>query len=378
MDRKLALCAKIVHRFDDAESEVRLPEAVDRDARGQRIPTIHQPACEAETVLLPLRPRRGKHLRQPRRDFLPRNIVGPALEQKRVARRGAVGHHHHSWDLGKELLPLAPQRRQFIAGTPNLRRRLALQEIGSPLRGRFSRHDGCLLRSQRPLPNTHVGDRSGKSQTGPRADPQRRLRMMDRLRVLIEQHLHRHRLAVDINAHARRLALAVVRHGHVLPLMQRHRRRTLHSDSQVRPAPQDVHADFAIDQQKRMPHAFEIVLHVGHNRRVGGLRLNPRRHRERLHIVEVGDLAVTLQIMLAVEVLRSLARRPRALARARVAPRHLRRLSSGAEDQPFIRDPVTQRRGRRGAFPGTLRGTQLRLQAVETRLCRRDLPIQVG
>ena len=142
--------------------------------------------------------RRSEHLRQPRRDLLTRSIVGPALQQERVARRGAVGHHHHAGNLGVELLALAPQRRQLIVRTRESRAAPRapgnrLPDSRPVLPPRWRPPAGL----QRPVVDADVLDRSGESQTAARANAQRRLRMMDRLRVLVEQNLHRHRLAID-------------------------------------------------------------------------------------------------------------------------------------------------------------------------------------
>ena len=60
--------------------------------------------------------------------------------------------------------------------------------------------------------------------------------MVDRLGVLVEQNLDRHRLAIEVDVHARGFALAIVGHQHVLPLVQRDGLRGLHANSQVREA----------------------------------------------------------------------------------------------------------------------------------------------
>ena len=96
--RPLALHAEVLGRFHHPDAEELLPEAVHRDARGQRILGRDEPLRQGE----PVRGRAGRQRRQAggcgRGSPCPRLVVEPLDQDEGVARLRHVLHHHHTRD----------------------------------------------------------------------------------------------------------------------------------------------------------------------------------------------------------------------------------------------------------------------------------------
>ncbi len=70
MEGQLALAAELLAGADDAGAEQSLPEAVDGDARGQRVLGAHQPLRQGQAVARGVLGQRREHGGRPRGDFL--------------------------------------------------------------------------------------------------------------------------------------------------------------------------------------------------------------------------------------------------------------------------------------------------------------------
>ena len=79
MRRQRALAAEVLRRGDDAAAEMHAPDAVDDDARGQRIAAARQPAREAQPIARLIAGKRRQARRRVARDHLAGRIVGAAL-----------------------------------------------------------------------------------------------------------------------------------------------------------------------------------------------------------------------------------------------------------------------------------------------------------
>ena len=96
MRRRLALRSEIFRRLHQAGPENLLPEAIDRDARGQRIGGIDNPLSEAEPVARQRCGHGRQHGGYRRRDLLARLIVLAAEQHIRHRRAAGLLVHDQS------------------------------------------------------------------------------------------------------------------------------------------------------------------------------------------------------------------------------------------------------------------------------------------
>ena len=94
MDRRLALHAEVFLRLDDADAEVHLPEAIHRDARGERMAGLHQPLREREPIERRAGLERRQHRRHARLHLLGVVAIVAAREHEGLARLLQLRHHH--------------------------------------------------------------------------------------------------------------------------------------------------------------------------------------------------------------------------------------------------------------------------------------------
>ncbi len=93
VEGSFTLNTKVFGCFDESGTEQGLPDAVDLDARGERVVGLEKPAGEAEPVCGGAFGRRGKEAGGGECDFVLGFEVFAAVEQERVA--GFVVAHHH-------------------------------------------------------------------------------------------------------------------------------------------------------------------------------------------------------------------------------------------------------------------------------------------
>ena len=96
----LPLRAEVLSRLDQADAEKPLPDAVDHDARRERIVPVDQPFCEAQSVSHGVLSHRGQVRRHGRGHLLAPLVILALLEHEGLAAFcGRQVFHHHDFGL---------------------------------------------------------------------------------------------------------------------------------------------------------------------------------------------------------------------------------------------------------------------------------------
>ena len=114
MRRRNALRAEVVLRLHNAAPKKMLPNAVDGDARQQRVAAVGYPAGKVEPTLVRLG-QAVQHGRRPRLHFLSRAGEIALHKTARHARLGSLGHHQGRRCAGPRLFQLGQAGLEWLA-----------------------------------------------------------------------------------------------------------------------------------------------------------------------------------------------------------------------------------------------------------------------
>ena len=113
MHGRFALRAEIFAGLDDADAEQHLPEAIDRDPRGQRVLRVNEPAGERQPIQSGVLRQRRQDRRHAGRDLIRPIAIIAAPQHEGLARLCHLVHHHRRDDGFVERLLFCPQALQL-------------------------------------------------------------------------------------------------------------------------------------------------------------------------------------------------------------------------------------------------------------------------
>ena len=308
MRGQVALRAEILGRAHESLAEANLPEAIHRDARGERMLGLHEPLREAEAIGGCARGQRPQRDGHGGRDdgVLERLIVLAALEHEGRAhlRLGQVLHDHRAAQAGFEFL-FGHEQLRVIREQRGRVRVLPLEKMPDEkifLRGgafRFRERENSQQRRGR---GAHLG---GRERAAVNREFVHLALELDRVRAAADAEGRRVRdgtgervqlddiflqPAVHENLHARGLRRAIVGDHDVLPFLRREFVLRAHFQSALGPAVNEVNAGAArIEIKIPALKTLRVIQPREHGRgRAVRRDLEPARERKLLRALQLG------------------------------------------------------------------------------------------
>ena len=108
------LASQVLGGTHQADTEIRLPEAVDRHPGGQRVERVDEPFGQPKPVPRGRGRQRGQAYRRGGIDFLSFLVVLAADQNVGLPRFWQLGHDHHNRQLLLQLASFTPQPRKAV------------------------------------------------------------------------------------------------------------------------------------------------------------------------------------------------------------------------------------------------------------------------